>query len=134
MAEFHCTVYWEDTDAGGVVYYANYLKFAERARTEALRRAGIEQTRLQAEHGLAFVVRRAEVDFHRPAKLDDHLTIFTQVEDNQHASIVLAQEIRRTDTLLCKVKVRLALIGPGFKPVRMPPFLRDALLRAYTPT
>src|SRR5579872_1943212 len=92
---FPVRVYYEDTDAGGIVYYANYLKFAERARTEALRLAGFDQSELKHEQKIAFVVRRCECDFLKPAFLDDLLTIETRLNDISKVSMRMRQTIRR---------------------------------------
>jgi acyl-CoA thioester hydrolase len=103
-------VYYEDTDAGGVVYYANYLRFMERARTEWLRALGYEQDELSDGDGIVFAVRRAEVDFLKPARFNDALTVSAQVVQTGKASITFAQEIHRGAELLCSGEVRLACI------------------------
>jgi acyl-CoA thioester hydrolase len=121
-------VYYEDTDAAGLVYYANYLKFAERARTEMLRRLGVEQERLRAETGLAFVVRRCTVDFLLPARLDDDLVVLTRLAGLGAATLELEQEVRRRDALLVRLDIQIAAIGRSFRPQRLPPTLRAALL------
>jgi len=125
---FSVRVYYEDTDAGGVVYFANYLKFAERARTELLRILGIEQSRLAGDAGVVFVVRRCVVDFLRPARLDDRLEIHTGVSDIRGASVDLHQSVcRNGDELVC-MDVRIACIkraDPG-RPVRLPQGVRAA--------
>lgn len=90
-------VYYEDTDAGGVVYYANYLKYAERARTEMLRHLGIENSVLQARHGLAFVVRHISVDYMRPARLDDRLEVGLILTKVGGATLAGRQVVRRAD-------------------------------------
>ncbi|MCC7016710.1 MAG: YbgC/FadM family acyl-CoA thioesterase [Rhodospirillales bacterium] len=92
---FPVRVYYEDTDAGGVVYYANYLRFAERARTEMLRRLGIESSRLMAKKGIAFAVRRCEADYRRPARLDDRLEVRTRLRGIGGASLEMEQRIVR---------------------------------------
>src|SRR5215471_12514149 len=88
-------VYYEDTDAGGIVYHANYLRFAERARTEALRERGIPHSELVAQFNLMFVVRRAKLDYQRPARLDDTLIVLTTPLDVGRASVTLRQEFRK---------------------------------------
>jgi acyl-CoA thioester hydrolase len=120
-------VYYEDTDAAGLVYYANYLKFAERARTEMLRRLGVEQERLRAETGLAFVVRRCAVDFLLPARLDDDLVVLTRLAGLGAATLELEQEVRRRDAVLVRLDIQIAAIGRSFRPQRLPPTLRTAL-------
>ena len=113
-------VYYEDTDAGGVVYYANYLKFAERARTEYLRDSGVSQSALAEKQNLFFVVRYAELDLERPARLDDELTISTIIEQKRGASVVMLQHISKGETLLARVKVLIACVTGEFKPARIP--------------
>jgi len=117
---FPVRVYYEDTDAGGVVYYANYLKFAERARTEALRRAGFDQSELKDAHHIAFVVRHCEVDFLKPARLDDLLAVETRLGDISKVSLSMQQVIRRGDETLVKLAVKLAVVGAGMKLSRLP--------------
>lgn len=113
-------VYYEDTDAGGIVYHAQYLCFAERARTEFLRAAGTDHRRLLAEHGGVFAVRRAMVDFRRPARLDDLLTVETRVEKATGARLALRQEIKKTDELIVSIDIELVFISPDLRPLRLP--------------
>jgi acyl-CoA thioester hydrolase len=121
-------VYYEDTDAGGVVYYANYLRYAERARTEALRELGIPHAALVARHGLMFVVRRIKVDYLRPARLDESLTVVTESLAVGGASVVLRQEVRNSAGTCAVLEVQLACVPPnGDKPARLPPPWRSAL-------
>lgn len=103
-------VYYEDTDAAGVVYYANYLRFCERARTEWLRRLGYGQQAMLALDGTAFVVRSVQADYLLPARLDDALTVVTSVENLRRASILFQQEIRRDDELLFTARVLVACV------------------------
>lgn len=121
-------VYYEDTDAAGLVYYANYLKFAERARTEMLRRLGVEQERLRAETGLAFVVRRCTIDYLLPARLDDDLVVTTRLAGLGGATLDLVQEVRRGDAPLVRLDILIAAVGQDGRPRRLPPALRAALL------
>lgn len=111
---FPIRVYYEDTDAGGIVYHANYLNFAERARTEALREAGIDQSALWKTHGIGFVVRKATVDYSRPARLDDMLAVETHLEKWGRASLTLVQTIRRGSETLANVHIKLAVIDKDF--------------------
>lgn len=125
---FPVRVYYEDTDAGGVVYYANYLRFAERARTDLLRILGVEQSRLAGDEGLVFVVRRCAADFLRPARLDDGLEIHTGVVDVKGASVELNQSVRRNGDELVRMDVRIACMkrtDPG-RPARIPKAIRTA--------
>ncbi len=121
-------VYYEDTDTGGVVYYANYLKFFERARTEWLRNFGLNQDKLALEEGLIFVVRRALLDFVRPARLDDMLEVTVEPLKLAHVYVDLAQEARRGSEVLARAEVRVACLNrQNFKPVAMPRSLKDVL-------
>jgi acyl-CoA thioester hydrolase len=119
-------VYYEDTDAGGVVYHANYLRFFERARTEWLRLLGFEQDRLRAENDLLFAARRARMRFHQPARFNDALLVITRISALGGASIDFAQEIRReSDNLLCcSAEFNIAAISAARqRPMRIPPQL-----------
>jgi acyl-CoA thioester hydrolase len=105
-------VYWEDTDAGGVVYHASYLRFLERARTEWLRGLGVDQMAFKQTTGLAFMVHRMEIDFLKPALLDDELTVTVEVKEKRPASILFAQTISRAadGTRLIEAQVRAACV------------------------
>jgi len=122
-------IYYEDTDAAGIVYYANYLKFTERARTEMLRDRGFELQAWGEETGLAFVVQRCNVEYRRPARLDDVIEVRTFVNRVGAASLSARQDIYREETLLVSMDVRLALIDREMKPARLP----KALIAALTP-
>jgi acyl-CoA thioester hydrolase len=126
-------VYYEDTDAAGLVYYANYLKFAERARTEMLRRLGIEQQRLRAESGILFVVRRCTIDFLAPARLDDDLAVETRLAALGGASLDIDQDVVRDGDKLVRLAVRIACIGSSGRPHRLPPVLKAALASLSNP-
>ncbi len=121
-------VYYEDTDAGGVVYYANYLKFFERARTEWLRSLGLNQDKLAQEEDLIFVVRRALLDFARPARLDDMLEVTVEPMKLARVYVDLVQEARCGTQMLARAEIRVACLNQrNFRPVAMPRFLRDSL-------
>ena len=125
--ELPVRVYYEDTDAGGIVYHASYLRFAERGRTEFLRRLGFGQRELAGEHGILFAVARCELVFARPARLDDLLVVHTQVSSLNGARIEMAQRIERDDTLLVRLDVTLAVLHAGeLRPTRLPEPLRAA--------
>jgi acyl-CoA thioester hydrolase len=114
-------VYWEDTDAGGVVYYANYLRFFERARTEWLRALGVGQQRLREDEGVIFVVADSTVRHLRPARLDDLLDVTVGLREAGRASLTLAQQAWRGDTLLADGTVRIGCVAAGtFRPQRIP--------------
>ena len=120
-------VYWEDTDAGGIVYYANYLRFAERARTEMVRAAAGDQTAILDRHGLVFAVRRVEVDYLAPARLDDLLDVATAITDISGARVTLTQEIRRSGAVLVRLVVVLAALDRQQQPARIPTEIRGLL-------
>lgn len=120
-------VYYEDTDAGGVVYYANYLKYAERARTEMLRSIGVEQTKLKESEGVLFVVRHAEIDLIKPARLDDLLEVTTEVVEVSKASMTMEQSISSDQYKCAEVKVKIACINEAFKPTRIPESVTEKL-------
>lgn len=103
-------VYYEDTDAGGLVYYANYLKFMERARTEWLRELGFEQDALSAEEGVIFAVRAVRVDFYKPGRFNDLLKATVNICRRGGASLILKQEVRRNATTLCEAEVKVACL------------------------
>lgn len=118
---FPVRVYWEDTDAGGVVFYANYLKFFERARTEWLRTAGVEQKRLRDETGAMFVVADVHTRYLSSARLDDLLEITVRIEEQGAASMVIAQQAWRGDTLLTEGRIRIGCVqATTLKPCRIP--------------
>jgi acyl-CoA thioester hydrolase len=118
---FAVRVYYEDTDAAGVVYYANYLKFMERARTEWLAAIGFPLAAFEREHGVVFVVHRCEIDFRQPARLNDDLTVTVEVEHRGASRLVARQEVRRADDLLTAALVTLACVDAArWRPVRIP--------------
>ena len=114
-------VYYEDTDAAGVVYYANYLKYLERARTEWLAAAGVTLSALEIEHNAVFVVHRLEIDYHRPARLGDSLTISLAPVERTRVRLVVAQDILRNDELISSARVTLACLDRRtWRPVVIP--------------
>ena len=123
---FPLRVYYEDTDAGGIVYYANYLRFAERARTEYLRAVGADHQSLLAKDDVAFTVRQCNVDYLRPAFLDDPLEVHTRFTDVRGASLHAEQVVRRDGDELVRLLVRLACVGSDGRPKRLPKALREA--------
>jgi acyl-CoA thioester hydrolase len=147
---FPIRVYWEDTDAGGIVYYANYLKFFERVRTEWLRSLGLEQRTLRENTGGLFVVGETSVRFHRPARLDDELLVTACIEEMGRASLIIAQQAflregkgrqgtatsggsamaTSAGALLCEGTIRIGWVEAGsLKPARIPPTILEALKR-----
>jgi acyl-CoA thioester hydrolase len=117
-------IYWEDTDAGGIVYYANYLKFMERARTEWLRAAGVEQLPLKEQHGLMFVVVDLQAHYRKPARYGDELLITCAVADRSRASLTFQQQVYRggrDGELLVEGKVRVACLdATNLRPTALP--------------
>jgi acyl-CoA thioester hydrolase len=124
-------VYWEDTDAGGIVYYANYLRFMERARSEWLRALGFEQDILRDEDGVAFVVRRVEVDYLSPARLNDQIDVSVNLHEIGRATLRVGQTLTRGGTELVRAQVALACVDAvRFKPLRIPAPILQALAQA----
>lgn len=125
---FPLRVFYEDTDAGGVVYHSNFLNFCERARTEWLRHLTIGRERLQNEFGLIFVVRRASVEWRRPARLDDFLMVETRLQGMGKVRMSLTQTITRDTALLATVAIEVVAVSvTDFVPVALPQALRDLL-------
>ncbi|MES9961094.1 MAG: tol-pal system-associated acyl-CoA thioesterase [Sedimenticola sp.] len=125
MTEFFwpVRVYYEDTDSGGVVYYANYLKFMERARTEWLRSLGFEQDELIEQQGVIFAVRKVEADFRKPARFNEALSVSAKIKSRGKASLVFQQDITRDadGQLLCSGEVKVACLdAASFRPVSIP--------------
>jgi acyl-CoA thioester hydrolase len=112
-------VYYEDTDLAGIVYYANYLKFIERARSEMVREAGIDQVAMKAE-GRVFAVARVEADYVAPARFDDTLLVETSLAETTPARFTMLQVVKRGDALIFKAKVTVVCLGPTGRPVRLP--------------
>lgn len=131
---FSIRVYWEDTDAGGIVFYANYLKFFERARTEWLRAAGVEQHRLREETGIIFVVASTSVRYLAPARLDDMLTLTVEPEPAGRASLIVRQRALRGETLLAEGEIRIGCVrADDLKPQRLPEIVQSAVVQATAP-
>ena len=120
-------VYYEDTDAGGIVYHAAYLKFAERARTEMLRCLALDHRTLRERLGLSFAVRRCTIDYRAPARLDDQLMVTTRLVRQGGASLDLEQQVSAGGRLLVRLGVRLALLSPGLGVARLPAAVTRAL-------
>ncbi len=122
-------VYYEDTDLAGVVYYANYLKFMERGRTEALRAAGVDQVGLRDTLGLVFVVRSLSIDYLAPARFDDLIEVATRITRLRGASIGMGQEVWRRDACLARASVVAACMDARGRPARLPAEIRQGLGR-----
>ena len=125
---FPVRVYYEDTDAGGVVYYANYLKFLERARTEWLRAAGFEQPELARDYNVIFVVRSVAIEYLQPARFNDALMVTVRLEKLGSCTLDVFQSVER-DTRLAEARIQVVCVEPraSFKPVRIPSFIRQQL-------
>jgi len=125
---FPVRVYYEDTDAAGVVYYANYLKFMERARTEWLAAMGFPLPAFERDHGVVFVVHRCEIDFRLPARLNDGLMVTIEGVQPGASRLVARQEVRREDAVLTSARVTLACLDAArWRPVRMPAALVERM-------
>jgi acyl-CoA thioester hydrolase len=131
--DFPVRVYYEDTDAGGIVYYANYLKFMERARTEALLGLGLSQTVLRDESGVLFAVRAVAIDYLAPARLEDQLVVTCRVERVGGARIEMTQDVLRGETLLATARVTLVCVGLDGRATRVPDAVRALLCRLTLP-
>ena len=118
---FPIRVYYEDTDAAGVVYYANYLRYLERARTEWLSSLGLELAALEREHGITFVVHHVDIRYHQPARLGDRLDVTVAITGRGRARLVARQDVRRGDEVLAEATVTLACLDRGtWHPARIP--------------
>ncbi len=133
MADFQwpLRVYWEDTDAGGIVFYANYLKFFERSRTEWLRSLGLNQQQLKEATGCMFVVSETSLRYHRPARLDDELIVTARLIEKGRASLIIAQQAllkSERPALLCEGTIRIGWVdAASLKPARIPAHILDLL-------
>ena len=126
---FPLRVYYEDTDAGGIIYYANYLRFAERARTEMLRDMGVNQPELKAEKGIVFAVRHCSADYVKPGRLDDRLEVHTRIVEVGGSSLTAEQWVRRGGSDLVAMNLRLVCMNLEGRPTRLPAHVRTALIK-----
>ena len=127
MARHHdmpVRVYYEDTDAGGIVYHASYIRYAERARTELLRDNGYQNSELSKNNDVLFVVRHMEVDYFKPARLDDLLTISTSIDWMRNSSLLMRQKIKHDNDVLCSLGVTVVTINSHGRPTRIPSQMR----------
>ena len=128
--QFPVRIYYEDTDAGGVVYHARYLHFFERARTEYLRTLNFSQQTLLNERNVAFVVKKMAIDYRIPARLDDLLVVETEVSELKGATILFAQTLKRDELVLCTATVTVACVDLGkMKPMALPSEVKQAFLK-----
>ncbi len=121
---FHVRVYYEDTDMGGIVYYANYLKFIERARSDWVRQMGVDQLQMMDEDGVIFAVRRVEADFYMPAGFDDELVVQTKTIAVTGARLIVEQQVMRDEELLFAAQVTIVCINDTGQPARLPANIR----------
>lgn len=124
---FPIRVYYEDTDAAGIVYYANYLRFAERARTEMLRLVAERPMQAMAADGAAFIVRRCALDYRSPARLDDRIEVRSRLVAAKGATLVARQTVLRAADVLVEIDIEVACMTRAGRPTRVPAALRDAL-------
>jgi acyl-CoA thioester hydrolase len=125
---FPIRVYFEDTDAGGMVYHANYLRFMERARTEMLRTLDADHSRMMKDDGAMFVVKSCDVEYHKPARLDDALEVHSSVVETGNASLELQQDVKKDGVLLVSARVRLACTSLAGQPCRIPAAIRGKIV------
>lgn len=124
---FDISVYYEDTDMAGIVYYANYLKYIERARSDWVRQLGIDQNAMRNTDGVVFAVRRVEADYHAPARFDDRLEVTTRTQTITGARLVMEQELRRDGVLLFSAIVTIVCLNEAGQPVRLPANIRQMI-------
>tara|TARA_Y100000768_G_scaffold297669_1_gene231403 strand:- start:67 stop:468 length:402 start_codon:yes stop_codon:yes gene_type:complete len=120
-------VYYEDTDTGGVVYYSNYLKFLERARTEMISSIGLSNKKLLEKYKTLIIVKSCNIEYLSPAKLEDKLQIYSSIELFNKASFVIIQNIKKDDNLIAKAKLKLVTVNQKGKPIKIPPVLEKKL-------
>ena len=121
-------VYYEDTDAGGVVYYSNYLKFLERARTEMINSIGLSNKKLLEDHKTLIIVKSCNIEYLSPSKLEDKLQVHSSIESFNKASFVIIQNIKKDDNLIVKAKLKLVTVNQEGKPIKVPSALEKQLL------
>ncbi len=118
-------VYYEDTDVGGVVYYSNYLKYLERARTEFINSIGLSNKKLLDEYKTLIIVKSCNIDYIKPAKLEDKLQIYSTIESFKKASFIILQNIKKNDDLIIKAKLKLVTVNKEGKPIKIPSVLEN---------
>ena len=125
--KYEIKIYYEDTDAGGVVYYSNYLKFLERARTEMLESIGLSNKKLLEEHNTLIIVKSCNIEYIAPSRLEDKIQIYSSVETLNKASFDVIQNIKKNDNLIVKAKVKLVTVNKDGKPIKIPSILEKSL-------
>ena len=121
-------IYYEDTDAGGVVYYSNYLKFLERARTEMIESVGLSNKKILEHHKTLIIVKSCNIEYVSPAKLEDKIQIYSSIESFGKASFVIIQNIKKDDKLIVKAKLKLVTVNNEGKPIKIPSILEKQLV------
>ena len=124
---YNLKVYYEDTDFGGIVYHANYLKYFERARSELIYSIGYSNKKLLDKHNVLIAVKNCDVDFKKPAKFEDKITVFTKVKSNTLTTITMSQVIKRKSDILCDAEIKLVSLNKLGKPVKLPKALINKL-------
>ena len=125
--KYEIKIYYEDTDAGGVVYYSNYLNFLERARTEMIETVGLSNKKLLEENKTLIIVKSCNIEYVSPAKLEDKITIYSSIQSLSKASFVIIQNIMKDDTLIVKAKLKLVTVNQEGKPIKIPSILEKKL-------
>tara|TARA_B100001029_G_C14608840_1_gene207923 strand:- start:5 stop:406 length:402 start_codon:yes stop_codon:yes gene_type:complete len=121
-------IYYEDTDVGGIVYYSNYLKFLERARTEMIESIGLSNKKLLEEYKTLIIVKSCNIEYFNPAKLEDKIQIYSSIETLNNASFVVNQNIKKDDNLIVKAKLKLVTVSQEGKPIKIPSVLKKKLI------
>ena len=121
-------VYYEDTDSGGVVYYSNYLKFLERARTEMIESVGLSNKKLFEEYKVLIIVKSCNIEYVSPAKLEDKIQIHSSIESFNKASFLIIQNIKKDDNLIVKAKLKLVTVNKDGKPIKIPSIMEKKLV------
>ena len=127
--KYEVKIYYEDTDAGGVVYYANYLKFLERARSEAIYEMGFSNTELKKEFGVLVIVKSCNINFHKPAKLEEDLNIISKILEVKNVSIKMKQNIFVNNNIIVDAEILLASINKEGKPSKLPEEFKNQLIK-----
>ena len=120
-------IYYEDTDAGGIVYYSNYLKFLERARTEMIESVGLSNTQLLEQNKALIIVKSCNIEYISPARLEDKIMIYSSIESFSKASFVIIQNIKRNDIIIVKAKLKLVTVNHEGRPIKIPSVLENRL-------
>jgi len=127
LFKYKLKIYYEDTDAGGVVYYANYLKFLERARSEAIYELGFSNTGLKKEFGILIIVKSCNIEYKKPAIFEDSLIIESQIKETTQTSFIMTQNIKREEQLIASAEIRLVSVNLNGKPTKIPDKLKHKL-------